>query len=213
VQKSNALGPQGDSANKHKNTFMMGLDIFTITDNYAQLYSVNNYDDYNNRRKYHSLSRTFCNFICRRNVTSHEPELEQIGTITNIDINPIYEMENYPSKESLYWDLEGAEDENEKSEILKQAEESKKKYQGNIDKISNTIDELIHKLNSINNLPELLVATDFDTLNNEEYFADFGIDKGDGYINNNFGQDLRNFQRFLEFSKAKSARTVWFTYG
>lgn len=191
----------------------MGLDIFTITDNYAQLYSADNYDEYNSRRKYHSLSRTFCNFICRQNVINHEPELEQIGTITGIDITPIYEMENYPSEESLYWDLEGAENENEKSEILKAAEESRKKLRDNIDKISNTINELIDKLNSIDKLPELLVATDFDTLDNEAYFADFGIDKGDGYINNNFGQDLRNFQRFLEFSKAKGARTVWFSYG
>jgi len=39
------------------------------------------------------------------------------------------------------------------------------------------------------------------------------IDKGDGYLNNNFGQDLRNFKRFVEFAKKRGATTVYFRYG
>jgi hypothetical protein len=37
-----------------------------------------------------SLSRTFCNFICKRNAVSGEPELDQIGKLTGIGIAPFY---------------------------------------------------------------------------------------------------------------------------
>jgi hypothetical protein len=48
---------------------------------------------------------------------------------------------------------------------------------------------------------------------NSFYFSDFKIDKGDSYMGNNFGQDLRNFKRFLEFAKENGRTTVWFQYG
>ena len=72
---------------------------------------------------------------------------------------------------------------------------------------------MIEKLSTVNNLPSLLLPTDFDSLGSEEYFSSFNIDKGEGYIGNNFGQDLRNFKRFLEFAKERGTTTVWFNYG
>ena len=191
----------------------MGLDIHIGVDNYEELHSDDYYDEKNDYFNKHSLSRTFCNFMCRQNVISHEPELEQIGKITGVDISPIYEMESYPEEEGLEFHLDTADSEEEKQSILRKAEEDKAKLQGNIDKVLQTITELIEKLSSVDNLPGLLLPTDFDSLGNEEYFSSFNVDKGEGYIGNNFGQDLRNFKRFLEFAKERGTKTVWFNYG
>jgi hypothetical protein len=57
--------------------------------------------------------------MCRRNVTEGEPELDQIGRITLVDISPIYQMENYGSDtgEELEFLLEVAENEEERQHI------------------------------------------------------------------------------------------------
>ncbi|POY37177.1 hypothetical protein C3K47_08975 [Solitalea longa] len=191
----------------------MGLDIHIGTNNHEELYSAEYYDEKNGYFNKHSLSRTFCNFMCRQNVVGHEPELDQIGKITGVDILPIYELESYPEEEGLEFFIETAESEEERQRILGKAEEDKAKLQGNIDQVIKTITELIEKLNSIDNLPSLLLPTNYDSLNNQEYFADFKVDKGQGYIDNNFGQDLRNFNRFLEFAKERGTTTIWFNYG
>jgi hypothetical protein len=191
----------------------MGLDIHIGADNYEELHSADYYDEKNDYFHKHSLSRTFCNFMCRQNVISHEPELEQIGRITGVDISSITEMESYPVEEGLEFFLETAENEEERQKILKNAEDDKAKLNGNIDTVLKTVTELIKKLSSVDNLPCLLLPTDFDSLGNEEYFSTFNIDKGEGYIGNNFGQDLRNFKRFLEFAKERGTTTVWFNYG
>ena len=191
----------------------MGLDINISADNYEELHSDDYYDEKNDYFNKHSLSRTFCNFMCRQNVISHEPELDQIGKITGVDISPIYEMESYPEEEGLEFHLDTADSEEEKQNILRKAEEDKAKLQGNLDKVLKTITELIEKLSSVDNLPGLLLPTDCDSLGNEEYFSSFNVDKGEGYIGNNFGQDLRNFRRFLEFAKERGTKTVWFNYG
>ena len=189
----------------------MGLDIFIEADNHEDIFT----DQYEEEDDAFSLSREFCNLISRRNVTEHEAELDQIGKITGTDVSPIYEMEENPDDEGeLYYYLDQAETEEERQKILAKAEEdSVEKLSGNIDKVLFTIDKLIGKLSTIENLPDRLIQTDFDTLNNAVYFSDFNIDKGKGYIDNNFGQDLRNFKRFLEFAKAQGTKTVWFVYG
>lgn len=190
----------------------MGLDIYIEADNDEVFQSDEYLDEKNDYFNKHSLSRTFCNFMCRKNVISHEPELDQIGRITGVDISPIYEMESYPEEMGLAFFLERAESEEEKQKILKNAEDDKTKLQGNITRVLKTVTELIEKLNSIDNLPSLLLQTNFDSLGNEEYFSAFKEDNGEGYIFNNFGQDLRNFKRFLEFAKSKGTTTVWFNY-
>jgi len=191
----------------------MGQDITIWVNNSEEVFHIEYDDEQNDFFHKHNLSRTFCNFMCRGNVISHEPELDQIGRITGVDITPIYEMEQYPEEEGQAFFLSVAESEAEKQKIIADAERKKLEMQGNIDKVLKTIDSLISKLTAIDNLPALLEPTDFDTLGNEEYFAHFTTDTGDGYIGNNFGQDLRNFKRFLEYAKAKSTTTVWFTYG
>lgn len=187
----------------------MGLDIYLRADNMDQLYSIIDNDD----NKY-SVSRTFCNFMCRRNVIEgHEAELDQLGNITGIDILPIYDMENYIEDEELEGYLENCETEKEKEQIKASAENDREKLKGNINTVLNTVSLLIEKLSTVTSIPSLLIKTDYDTLNNKVYFSDFNSDKGDGYIGNNFGRDLRNFQNFLVLAKQNGASTVWFMYG
>ena len=144
---------------------------------------------------------------------SGEPELDQIGKITSVDISPIYEMENYGHGEELESFLETAETEEQSQSIISLDKASKEKLKGNIDKVLVTITELIDKLSQIDNLPDLLNDNGWDSLENQIYFADFNKDKGEGYISNNFGQDLRNLKRFLEYAKAKGSTTAYFNYG
>ena len=193
----------------------MGLDITICTDNNDEIFSGDYHDpkfDYFNK---HSLSRTFCNLMCRPNVISGDTELEQIGKITSVDISPIVAMETYGSDigEELQFFLETAESEEERQKIVDQANQNKENLKGNIDKVSLTINSLIDKLATINNLPELLDDHGEDTLDNKNYFADFNVDKGQGYIGNNFGQDLRNFRHFLYYVKSKGSKTTYFNYG
>ena len=188
----------------------MGLDITVITDNHDEIFKEhqNNENDF----RLHSLSRTFCDFMCRRVIVEHRPELEQIGDITGVDVIPFYDMEAYPDEEGLEFFIETAESEEERMQILAEAEADKEKVNNNIDLILQILSALIERLSSVDNLPDLLLETDIDTLNNAAYFSDFTIDKGEGYTGNNFGQDLRNFKRFLEYAKSTGSTTVWFTY-
>lgn len=191
----------------------MGLDIQLSTDNDEQIYTSDYFSDSADFFHTHNLSRTFCNFMCRPNVIDGEPELEQIGRITNIDISPIKDMEKYWSEESVEHQLSFAGTEAERQEILQRIGRDRSSVENNIDKVHKTISELISELSGINNLTTLLSDNGWDSLDNETYFADFKMDKGDGYIGNNFGQDLRNFRRFVEYAKNKGATTVYFTYG
>lgn len=191
----------------------MGLDILVCFDNNDKIYSSEYHDENFDHFHKHSLSRKFCNLMCRKDAVSGEPELDQIGRITSVDISPIYEMENYGHGEELEFFLETAETEEQKQSILNFDKASKEKLKGNIDKVIVTLTTLIDKLSKIYNLPNLLNDNGWDSLDNQTYFADFNKDNELGYINNNFGQDLRNLRRFLEYAKAKDSTTVYFTYG
>jgi hypothetical protein len=193
----------------------MGLDILIRTDKDDQIFTADYHDPKHDYFNKHSLSRSFCNLMCRQNVVSGEPEFDQIGQITSVNISPIYAMETYGSDsgEELDFFLETAENQEEKERILEQAGQNKENLKGNLDKVLSTITALIAKLSSIENLPQLLNDYGHDTLDYKNYFTDFNIDKGRGYIDNNFGQDLRNFKRFLEYAKAKGATMVYFNYG
>lgn len=191
------------------------MDISIGVDNIDAVYTEDYYEPVFNYFNEHSLSRTFCNFICRSNAVQGEPELDQIGRITNIDIAPIHAMETYGSDngEELAFFLEVAESEEERQKILNEARQAKAALIGNIDIVIATIDALILKLLTLPNLHNMLNDNGRDTLGYEYYFTDFNLDKGDGYIGNNFGQDLRNFKRFLEYAKTKGTTTVYFMYG
>ena len=189
----------------------MGLDINLRVENQESLFGGDEQFDY---FYVHGLSRTFCNLMCRRDViASGEPELDQVGAITGVDISPLYAMNDYPDEEALAFYVDMADTEAEKQQVLTDATNSKASLQGNIPLVTDTLNLLIEKLSLVANLPGLLAPTDFDSLDNGEYFGNFNSNPGDGYIGNNFGQDLRNFKRFLQYAQSKGATTVFFVYG
>ncbi|MES2274647.1 MAG: hypothetical protein V4592_01410 [Bacteroidota bacterium] len=193
----------------------MGLDIHITVDNQEEVYDAVYFDEQADNFHQHQLSRTFCNLMCRRDVVNGEPELDQIGKITGIDVSPIYDMNDYGDEDSITWLLDSADTAAERAERLKTIQANRDKLKGNIDKITLLIADLLNKLSGIHHLSEQLIldAEDHDALNNAVYFANFNANPGDGYINNNFGQDLRNFKKFLLYAKNKGTQTVYFNYG
>ncbi|WP_316825752.1 hypothetical protein [Pedobacter miscanthi] len=191
----------------------MGLDIHLITDNSEELFSLQNLNNHSDYFNQHSLSRTFCNLMSRKNVINAETELDQISQLTNTNISVLYDMEDYWDEEYTDYRLFAAETEKEKQTVFEQMATSKEKLEGNIGIVLETIETLIKKLSHFGNLNGKLNSHGRDTLGYDYYFTDFDIDKGEGYIGNNFGQDLRNFRKFLEYAKANGASTVWFNYG
>jgi hypothetical protein len=91
----------------------------------------------------------------------------------------------------------------ERQQILDQARASRDRLAGNLDVVPNTVRALLDSLARIEDLPSRLYPHRNDRLNPSVYFSDFHLDKGDGYIGNNFGQDLRNLREFLLYAKAR----------
>jgi hypothetical protein len=185
----------------------MGLDILLGTTNQKVLDESEQV-----RTRSHNLSRTFCNLMCRKDAIVGEPELDQISRLVNVDVSPLYDMEKYVLEEDLQSWLE-YEDEEDRPAFIQRVEIDRASLEGNIDLVYHIINTLLIRLERINNLPNLLNDNGDDVLNNKVYFADFNLDKGEGYIGNNFGQDLRNFQSFLEYAKRHNSTTVFFVYG
>jgi hypothetical protein len=192
----------------------MGLDITICVTNPDEVFTGDYADPLYDGWEQHSLSRQFCNFMRRWYAGNNEPEFDQIGRITMVNIEPLYAMETYGSEDGLELDyqLNKAESEEENQTIVEQDRVNKQKLEGNIDLVLLTINALVNNLAVLPNLPALLNYNKQYTALYEYYFSDFNIDKGDGYIGNNFGQDLRNFKRFLEFAKSRGTTTVYFSY-
>ncbi len=151
--------------------------------------------------------------MCRQHVAEGEPELYQIGRITGIDITPLYDMEKYWDEDSAEHQLSFATSEIEREEIAKRIQSDKDNLKDNIDQVLELLNLLIERLSRIDHLDQKLDDSGEDTLGYDFYFTDFNTEKGESYIGNNFGQDLRNFKRFLEYAKKNGASTVWFNYG
>jgi hypothetical protein len=184
----------------------MGLDVSLFTDNYNELSELKDFELIN---EHFQLSREFCNLICRNDVIeSGIPELDQISLITGCDISFIYKMKNYTPD----WELEEME-EYENEQTIISIKKSNLELNNNIDEALVGVKCLISSLNNVEDLEQKLNKTEFDTIGIDYYFSDFKMDKGDGYLGNNFGQDLRNFEKFLHFAKNKSANTVFFQFG
>lgn len=191
----------------------MGLDVFIGVNNREEVFTPEYHSEENDYYSKHRLSRTFCNFICKKNVVDGDPELDQIGKLTGVDINPLYDMEKYWDEENVEMQLSEVFSEEEKKKSLERIERDNDRLTGNLDKVLLTLDLLIKKLSAIPDLPSRLSDNGYDTLDNANYFSDFTKDIGEGYIGNNFGHDLRNFKRFLEFAKERGTTTVYFVYG
>lgn len=194
----------------------MGMDVFLRVENQGTLFPDEYYTMDFLPGKQHLLSRSFCNFNNRRHsIDKGVPELEQIGEITGIDIQPVYDMNGWGDEagDELEFRLHQCDTENERQDVVKEFDQRKEKLRGNIDAVLKTVTNIIEKLSTIDNLSEMLNGNVPRFREHDEYFSDFIKDKGNGYIGNNLGQDFRNFKRFLEYAKDKGATTVYFQYG
>lgn len=184
----------------------MGLDINVLTDNYDEISELEEFEAIDDTC---NLSREFCNLICRKSVIeSGIPELDQIASITNCDISFLYKMEEYISE----WQLEELM-EYEDEETVESYKKANSEIENNIDAVISDLKCLHEKLFQLENLEEKIAQTEYDTIGINYYFSDFKTDKGNGYIGNNFGRDLRNLLRFAEFAKFHSAKTIFFEFG
>lgn len=186
----------------------MGLDVRLMMDNHDEIFTPEYFDE----KHPHSLSRKFCNLLNRRNVVEHEPELDQIAKLLKLDISLLYKMTEYPAPEELEM-MDYMEEEAEIEMFKSNIEKRKQKVRNNIEDVNQLIEKMISSLSATENLYDQLIKTDFDTMNSEYYFSDFNVDKGEGYIHNNFGQDLRNMKRFIEFSMKRGSKSIWFEFG
>ena len=194
----------------------MGLDVHLAVENQENLFPKDYFIQVANKVLRHQLSRSFCNLMFRRHALENGvPDLEQIGRLASVDIEPIYEMEGYKrdDDEEMEFRIRMAETNAEKQRVLDEARQRRKKMSGNIGVVLQTINMLIEQLSLVTNLHELIDRNDHELLGHDEFYTNFDRDKGDGYIGNNFGQDLRNFKNFLEYAKDKGATTVYFVYG
>lgn len=162
----------------------MGVGINVSTNNLENIHA--EYEE-NGGPAGHQLSRTFYRLMCRQHVLSGAPELDQIGALAEIDITPFYDMEQY-----------GQQDE---------------EIQDNIGQVYTLVTSLIDALSQVNNLAAHFEYEPEDTPWEEaEYFLNFTSDKAVNVLDQNFGQDLRNLKRFLEFAREKGTTTVFFHY-
>ncbi len=191
----------------------MGLDIHISTDKDKEVYTIDFYRNDKEFRYKMSLSREFCNLMCRQHVSTGLPEFSQIGRFADVDIEPILEMEKYLDEESGEFLISSGESVDDRLRISNKIQSDRESLKGNIDKVHNCVGNLIDKLSRFDNLNNKIVVHGVDTIGIDFYFGDFNSDPGDGYIGNNFGQDLRNFKRLLEHAKSKGATTVHFNYG
>jgi len=182
----------------------MGLDIRVATD-------IDNSSDIVSKSFDYRLSRTFCTIIARYYGVSSNSEIGQISKLAKVDITRLMEMDKYPYGDGF--DYSVIENEDERQRTIANAFAIMEKLKGNIDEVLFTIKALIEAVSKIENLPSLLGSSEYEVSVYLDYFGDFDKDKGDGYIGNNFGQDLRNFKQFLELAKIQGATTVWFDYG
>lgn len=190
----------------------MGMDIMLQCDNWEELEELDEF--YEIERRY-GLSRSFCNLICRRDVVDEGvvSELDQIATICQADVSVVYAMTQYMDEEAIEELLEMEYEEDEHEEQRARFAEYNATLSGNIPRVIATLDHLIEQFGKITDLPQRLTPTNYDTIGIPKYFADFHNDPGDGYIGNNFGQDLRNLRHYAEYVKKHGAETVYFTFG
>lgn len=159
------------------------------------------------------LSRGFCQLMCKIGGLKGNSDFEQVAKLANVDINPILSMQKYWDEESVNDSIARGKTDEDKKRIANGIKADNDRLSSNIDIVYKTLTHLEDRLSIIDNLEKKIDANGYDPIGIEYYFSDFNIDKGDGYIGNNFGRDLRNFKRFLEYAKSKGTSTVFFHYG
>lgn len=201
----------------------MGLDIWVNTLNfYIEDYFEAENIEFEKGEEYYNkfwLSREFCTFMSREGLFYEESTFYRIEKLTNLDLEPIKQMLSYPDEMAVEAELEFAEDWGKtEQQILDEAEAARLKLQGNLDLVLENVSELLEMLTWVaEGLVERLRSPNPDPryshYAHDYYFDNFLEDQNISYVRNRFGQDLRNFKRYLEFLKEQGKDTVWFSFG
>ncbi|MBG8552550.1 hypothetical protein [Hymenobacter guriensis] len=188
----------------------MGIDIYLVTDNDELSERLSEAYDWHRW----ALSRTFCNLVSAGSMFNPKLEIDQLGELTGIDIQPLHEMITYSGQLWPEWELEEVDEETERQDMLRQTEKAKTRLSGNVDRVLATVEGLLGALAIVDNLPAHL-DDEQGRLDNTVYFADFLKPAGEGeldHLDNNFGQDLRAFRYFLLLVKQHGGTTVYFEW-
>jgi hypothetical protein len=153
------------------------------------------------------LSNTFSDLLLRREMVQEYAELDQIGKIAQVDVEPIYAM-------SFYWDdaaiaerLSTLSTETERTQQLAIIQATNERLTGNLDPISQTIDALEKALAGIDNPGALFVHANDGFLDHLSYFSETGKNYKD-----NFFDDLKKIKEFLAFAKSLDGDTTYFKF-
>lgn len=185
----------------------MGLDIHVSCDKGKEMRNDPNYTHGTT-----SLSRSFCRLLTASfNLKREDLELTKIGEICGIDISIFLKMLESPGDFEIR--LPYVKSEEEREHLLQKIELATQKLANNFSTVQQTLLSLIEKLQAIPNLSTLLQESRNEQSVIPSYFDDFNSNPGDGYIGNNFGQDLRNFKYYLELATKYNASSVWFDLG
>lgn len=191
----------------------MGMDVILCSNLPSNVST--NASSFNRKETSHDLSRTFCNLLCRKDAVGGEiPELDQLGALTHLEIEQLYDMELLVSDQLI--DMEEFSEYHSETAIKQakiDAAQEQAKIAHNIPSVLELLTDLLNVLPSMEPLAHHFAPTNRDTLDRATYFADFTKDVGKGYIGNNFGQDLRNFQHYLLYAQTNGATSVCFSFG
>lgn len=156
------------------------------------------------------LSRTFCNFMNRRDAVEGEADLDQIGRLMQIDVLPLYKMLEYtPSfqmEELLAFDVE-----DDPEGYRKKVKEENDKLAGNLDDVLESVEKLILALEKAQDISGQINDNGFQSIP-AEYYVDLDKNGHDNYLNNNLVQDLKNLLRLTKLAKAEGAKTTFFAF-
>lgn len=153
------------------------------------------------------LSDMFSDLILRRELVHELAELDQIGKIIDLSVDPIYAM-------SFYWDkaaeakalsiLNSEADRANKRAMIQTNNES---LINNLDLVFQTVTLMEERLGVIDNLEEQIVQSYDGFFDDYRYFMKSS--KGD---ENNFFADIKKMKEFLVFAKSLGADTSYFKF-
>lgn len=170
-------------------------------------------EDFYAQSNRYRLSRQFCWLLTDIKSGPHS-EFFQLGTLTNTDIDPLIKMCDYPPvvPSDRYRFLYGKPNESEQ-EVLTRVGTMKQNSRQSLD----TIELLIHKLLlGLTNQAAFYEKVKYENQNKfwlKTYFK--GIDSqvpNKNFMDNNLGQDLRNFLNTIEYIRDKKGQYVFFRF-
>lgn len=154
------------------------------------------------------LSTTFGDLLLSRDITLDEVgELDQIASILNVAIEPLYKMSNYWDKEQEEIHLSMITDEVAKAKQLAIIQQNNSGLIGNIDEVYATITSLEDGILKADDLKYILKKINSHCFNDYRYFSKERRPYGNYLLD-----DILKIKEFIEFVKPLDGDTVYFKF-